>query len=67
VKDKWEECGAYVQAKLIAYDQTCDYDESERDAQLAGARTPFSAGGPPAPSKSTSKRPSPKKGRASRK
>lgn len=40
MKDSWEECGVETQAKIIAFDQTMQHDENERDAQLLGARTP---------------------------
>ena len=40
VKASWDECGLETQALIVAFDQTRSYDESEWEAQLAGARTP---------------------------
>jgi len=40
VQPKWEDNGVQMQAMILAYDQTCSHDETERDAQLAGARMP---------------------------
>jgi hypothetical protein len=59
VKDSWDKCGVEVQAKILAFDQTMQHDEEEREAQLAGARKPL---GSAAPSKKTpAKKPSGKK------
>ncbi len=41
VQQKWEDNGVDMKARILAFDQTCDHDESERDAQLARAGTPY--------------------------
>jgi len=46
-----------VQAKILAFDQTMQHDENERDAQLAGAGTPSGA----RPTKPSQTRPPPVK------
>ena len=40
VQPKWEDNGVQMQAMILAYDQTCLHDESERDAQMARAGMP---------------------------
>ena len=40
VQPAWDDCGTEAQALIIAYHQTRSYDESERDAAMAGARMP---------------------------
>ncbi|MBN2217995.1 MAG: hypothetical protein JW719_11525 [Pirellulales bacterium] len=42
----WDNCGVHIQAFILTYDQVREYDETEREAQLAGARMPGSAAEP---------------------
>jgi len=40
VQPKWDDNGVDMKARILAFDQTCFHDESERDAQLARAGMP---------------------------
>jgi hypothetical protein len=52
-----------VQAKILAFDQTMQHDENERDAQLAGAGKP-SGMSPPKPA--ANRPPPPKRKKSNR-
>ena len=36
VKESWEKCGVRVQARILAFDQLCEYDAMEK--QVASVR-----------------------------